>query len=265
MTLSMVSSVIETLIGEDFAGSGAQDLTTQMIVPLLRILILVATFLLANCTFNKKNHQKHTSPYNQATRSLLIHSNVMKASSKKPNGFKGKRPLKPPCEDEDALSTSVGSSDSESDLTSSDQDEDVKGTKISISELLRRRPSSGVPPPGGLKTMPVGSPVQQRRSCTAWETARGASSAPHTQVASKMATSKAAKAAAPKAAKAAPKAPCQTAPAPVKSRAPVSINASGVDEAKPERIQALLAIICPEEDTKTFPPGLEPSPPVGGG
>jgi hypothetical protein len=267
MTLSMVSSVIQTLVGEEFASG--HDLTTQVLVPLLRILILVATFLLANCTFNKKNNQKRTSPYNQATRSLLMQSHVMKASSKKTNGFKGKRPFNLPCEDEDALSTSVGSSDSESDLTSSDQ-EDIKGTKISISELLRCRPSAGAPPPGCLKTMPVGSPVQQRPS---WAAARGTSSAPHPQAAvkasSKMATSKAAKAA-PKemATSKAAKAPYKTPPAPVKSKgAPVSINPSGVAEAKPERIQALLAIICPEAESpqqtnKTFPPGLEPSPAV---
>lgn len=261
MTLSMVSSVIQAVVGEDFAGSTGHDL----FISLLRIAILVATFVLANCTFKKK-HQKTTSPYNKATRSLLTQSQVMKASSKKTNGFKGKRPFNPPFEDEDALSTSVGSSDSESDLISSDHEEDVKGAQISISELLRHRLPAGVAPQGSLKTMPIGSP-QQRRP---WDKVRGTPPAQHTQAPAKAVP----KVATSKAAKAAPKAPCKSPPTLMKSNASMSINSSGV--ANPERIQALLSIICSEEgatsfkstaetpqrNKQAFPPGLEPSPSV---
>lgn len=261
MSLSMVSSVIQAVIGEEIAGTTGFDFASQLFIPLLRILILLATFLLANSTFNKKQHHKVASPYNQATQSLLKQSQVMKASSKKTSGFKGKRPFNPPRDDEDALSTSVGSSDSEVDLTSSDQEEDVKGTKISISELLRHRPPAGMAPHGSLKTMAVGSPAQQRRS---WDKVRDTvvtPSAQHPQVPAKAV----AKMATSKAAKAAPKVPCKTPPAPlVKSKAAPVGNASGVVAAKPERIQALLSIICPDEEvaaqkSTAFPPGLEPS------
>jgi len=255
MTLSMVSSVIQAVVGEEFTDSTVHDLATQLFVALLRIAILLATFVLANSTFNKKKHHQPTSPYNQATRSLLTQSQVMKASSKKSKGFKGQRPFNPPCEDEDALSTSVGSSDSEADLTSSDQEEDLKGTKISIADLLQRRPPAGVPPHGSLKTMAIGSPQQRRPS----NQVRGTPPAQHSQApvkaVPKMATSKAAKAA--------PKAPFKSPP--MKNKELMSSDTSR--GANPERIQALLSIICPEEESTAlkstaFPPGLEPSPSV---
>lgn len=274
MTLSMVSSVIQAVVGEEFAGSTGHELVTQCCITLLRIAILLATFMLANCTFNKKKHHNPVSPYNQATQSLLMKSQVMKASPKKATGFKGKRSFIPQCENDDALSTSVGSSDSESDLTLSDQEEDVKGTRISISELLRHRPPVGVPPCGNLKTMPVGAP-QQRRACTAWDKARGTPSAQQSQAPTKAPAKAVPKMATSKAAKVAPKAPLKTPPALMKSKAPMSGDTVGAGAANPERIQALLSIICPEEgatackstseargiqrNKEAFPPGLEPS------
>lgn len=247
MTLSMVSSVIQAVVGEELAGSTGYDLASQLAITLIRILILLATFLLANATFNKKKHHKPISPYNQGTRSLLYQSHIMKTSPKKPSGFKGKRIHHPPSEDEDALSTSVGSSDSESDLISSDREDDAKGMRISMSELLRRRPPVGPAPPSILKTMPAGPPVQQRRSCHAWENARGAQSAQQPQVRLGVPAKTTAKMATSKAALAAPKAFCKIPPAPLTNM--IGMGGNGSAEAKPERIQALLSIICPEEES----------------
>lgn len=240
MTLSMVSSAIQAVIGEEFAGSADHNPATQLFIALLRILILLATFLVAQRTLNSKKHNKPSSPYNRNTQSLVMQARVMKASPKKMSGFKGKKHLNPPSEDEDALSTSVGSSDSEPDMTSSDHEEHVKGARISVSELLRRRPAAGVAPPCSLKTMPVGSSVQQRRS---WDKVRDAPSTQHPPAPWK-ATSKAATS---KVAQTTPKAPCKKPHVPVKSMPAFDGDAMDTG-AKQERIQALLSIICPEEE-----------------
>lgn len=239
MTLSMVSTAIQAVIGEELLGSTDHTPATQLLVAVLRILLLLATFMIANRTFTSKKHHKPSSPYNGATHSLLVQSRVMKASPKKKGGFKGKQQFHLPSEDEDALSTSVGSSDSELDTTSSEHEEDVKGTRISISELLRRRPAAGDAPHGSLKTTHVGSSLQQRCS---WDKVRGAPSTQHQPGLGK-ATSKAATS---KVAKISPKAPCKKPPVPVKSM-PASDGDALETGAKQERIQALLSIICPEE------------------
>jgi len=258
MALSMVSSAFQAVIGDEVAGT---DLITQLLYAFLRIVILSATFYLANRTFNTQKRRQAPSP-----------SRFVKASPKKMSGYKGKRHFDPPSEDEDAVSTSVGSSDSESDLISSDDEKDLKGTKISISELLRCRPAVvGIAPQGSLHTMPIGTSLKSGRS---WDTVRS-NSAVQAYVTGAQAPAKAvtkeSKLATSKAAKAGPKPPCKAAPVSMKTMA----CANPADAANPARIQALLSIICPDEEpvaqkitSKTdsapwrrqasFPPGLDP-------
>jgi len=242
----------------------SDDLVTQLFYALLRIVILSATFLLAHRTFNAQKPRPAPAP-----------SRFVKASLKKTSGNKGKRRFDPPSEDEDAVSTSVGSSDSESDLISSDDEKGLKGAKISISDLLRCRPTVvGIAPQGSLHAMPIGTSLKSGRS---WDTVRS-NSAVQAYVTGAQAPVKAvtkeSKLATSKAAKAGPKPPCKAAPVSMKS-----LNCASVDTANPARIQALLSIICPDEEpvahkspVKTdsapwrrqasFPPGLEPSPSV---
>lgn len=250
MPLSMVSTAFQAVIGE-IAGTANNDLTTQCFYAFLRIVILSATFVVAQRTFHTRKNRKAYVP-----------ARVLKASPKKMTGYKGKRPFNPPVEDDD-VSTAMGSSDSESDSISSDQDQDVKGTKISISELLKCRPAAGNRPQGSIQTMRVGSSLPQRRQ---WDTVRNNVSVQHSQAPAKTAS----KPADGKGAKASPK-PCKTAPVPKQGFRGIGDSAAA---ASPERIQALLSIICSEEETthtneaKTdsgplrqtaFPPGLEPS------
>jgi len=267
----MVSSAFQAMIGEEIAGMASDGLVTQLFYALLRIVILSATFVLAHRTFNAQKPRPAPAP-----------SRFVKASLKKTSGNKGKRRFDPPSEDEDAVSTSVGSSDSESDLISSDDEKGLKGAKISISELLRCRPTVvGIAPQGSLHTMPIGTSLKAGRS---WETVRSNSAvqvhvtgAQAPVAASKVSAKEApkeSKLATSKAAKAGPKPPCKAAPVSMKS-----LNCASSDSANPARIQALLSIICPDEEpvahkspAKTdsapwrrqasFPPGLEPSPSV---
>merc|ERR1719160_1166911 len=116
----MVSSAFQALIDEEIGGNASSNFVTQCVHALIRILLRSATFVLANRTFNTRT-RKAPSP-----------SRFTKASLKKTTPFKGKRSCKSPSEEEDELSTSVGSSDSESDPASSDQEEDVKGGRISV-------------------------------------------------------------------------------------------------------------------------------------
>jgi len=248
MPLSMVSTAFQAVIGE-IAGTANNDLTTQCFYAFLRIVLLSATFVVAQRTFQTRKNRK-----------AYIPSRVVKASPKKMTGYKGKRYFNPPVEDDD-VSTAVGSSDSESDSMS--LDEDVKGTKISISELLKCRPAAGNRPQGSLQTMRIGSSLPQRRQ---WDTVRSNVSVQHSQAPAKTAS----KPADVKGAKASPK-PCKTAPVPKQGFRGIGDSTAA---ASPERIQALLSIICSEEETtptneaKTdsgplrqtaFPPGLEPS------
>jgi len=263
----MVSTAFQAFIGEEIASNGGTNLTSQCLYAFLRILILAATFVLVQRTLNSQKRCKAPTP-----------SRVLKASPKKMTGYKGKRHFNPRSEDED-VSTATGSSDSESDSLSSDHDEDVKGARITISKLLQCRPAVGPRPQDGLHARPIGSSLQQPRR---WDTVRSGSiverSGTSSKSVSKAAAVKGAKETVSKAAavtgpKTNSKLPCKTAPVPKRSGA---IGDCSTVAANPERIQALLSIICPDEEAETqksaaktdsppwrqheaFPPGLEPS------
>jgi len=265
----MVSSAFQAFIGEEIASNGGTNLTSQCLYAFLRILILSGTFILVQRTL-KFNSQKN--------RKALTPSRVPKASPKKMNGYKGKRNFNLPREDED-VSTATGSSDSDSDSTSTDYDENVKGARITMSELLRCRPAVGTRPTDGLHARPIGSSVLQPRR---WDTVRSSSTVERsiapTKAVSKATSVKGAKetvsnAATVKGTKTNSKAPCKIATVP-KPKIGTFGDCSTV-AANPERIQALLSIICPDEEAETqngaktdsppwrqqmaFPPGLEPA------
>jgi len=150
-----------------------------------------------------------------------------------------------PSDDEDALSTSVGSSDSECDVLSSDNEgENGKIAKISIADLLQRRPAVGPAPRGSLRAMPVveHAPVsRQQFEERRWENLRNSNTTAPAKQPSKGES---------KPAKKSPKA------SPVKA-SPVKAVSPPVDAAtaaaNSARMAALLEIICPEDAPAPVP------------
>jgi len=241
MTLSMVSSAFQAFLEEEIGGKTDSNFIAQCVHALIRILLLSATFVLVHRTLNSQRTSKATAP-----------SRFTKSLPKKNSTFKGKRRFCPPSDNEDAVSTSVGSSDSESDLLSSDQEEDVKGGKISVLELLRRRPPAGIAPQGSLCAMPVASSQPRARDWNAVRaTVQPKSPAKTVSRFESKAEAKTIKSCT-KAAKADSKPVSKPPPTPMKGKilpVPAKEDASKA-AANSARMQALLEIICPEEIEK---------------
>jgi len=232
----MVSALFESTIGADF--DDQSDVFTQCVCALLRVVLLTATFVLGQRTFQARSGQK--------VRSLPC---ITKGTPRTPstrNRYPKK--LRAPSDDEDDLSTSVGSSDSETDMLSSDNEDEVGSTtKISASDLLRLRPAAGPAPIGSLRAMPVAERVSVSRAQfeqRQWENLRG-SAAPQQRPApakpSKAAPSKQPSKSDSKPAKKSLK------PAPVKQVTPQPVDAA-TEAANAARMAALLEIICPEDN-----------------
>lgn len=228
MLFSLVSAVFQSTIGADFDGS---DAFTQSICAFLRAILLAATFVLCTHTFKARKSQKvHSLPC------------ITKGSPRTHSSHNryAKKVRAPSTDDDDDLSTSVGSSDSESDTVSSDNESEVRSTtKISVVDILSLRPSAGPAPNGSLRAMPVverGVVRCQHFEQRQWENLRS-SGAPANV--SKTAPAKQPSKTIANSAKKVPKA------APVKTELPPVDAATAAANSK--RMAALLEIICPED------------------
>jgi len=231
MLFSVASTLFQSTLGvvfDDLPITG-DNTFTQCIYALLRVFLLTATFVLAQRTFKARNSPK--------VRALPC---ITKGTPRMPSarGRYPKKPIAPPIDDDD-LSTSVGSSDSESDMTSSDNENETGSTiKISVSDLLRCRPAAGPAPVGSLRAMPVAERVpvsRQQFEQRQWENLRGPAVVQEN----------------PASAKPLKAAPAKSNPKPLKKnprmdrvQAPVDAATAAANSA---RIAALLEIVCPED------------------
>jgi len=245
----MVSTCFQAILGTDLDGSAGEDSFTRCLCAILRVLLLSATFVLGQRAFQARNSKKPQHSV-QSTKNSLRKSSAHDRPQKK-------SAFPPPSEDEGDLSTSAGSSDSESEAFSSDNDEgDTNAPKIGISDLLRCRPAAGPAPVGSLRAMAVaGCPVVSRQQFERrrWDNLRSCAGTEQPSVPTKS-TSKAKKTIPSnkseksdgKPLKSDSKLARKAAPLPKKSVAcapedPLKTAANAA------RMQALLEIICPED------------------
>jgi len=257
MSFSVVLTLtlFQSAMGAEVAPDASDDnIFIECLYALIRVALLSATFVLGQRALKERNGQNK-----KVLKGLPC---ISRGTSRTPTCH-GRYPkkLRVASDDEDDLSTSVGSSDSESDMLSSDDERNNgNSTKISMADLLRCRPIVGPAPIGSLRAMPFNdraSVSRQQFEERRWENVRieGAASAGAASKPVKIAATKQALKSDSKAAKAAPG---PRAKAPRIMAAPVLVDAATA-AANSARMAALLEIICPEDapavpKTKAAPP-----------
>jgi len=251
----LILALFHSAMGAEVAPDASDDnVFIECLYALIRIALLSATFLLGQRALKKRKGQSEK---------VLQDLPCISRGTPRTPSFHGRYPKKfrVASDDEDDISTSVGSSDSESDLLSSD-DEGKNGnsTKISMADLLRCRPVVGPAPVGSLRAMPFterASLSRQQYEERRWENVRieGAAQANAASKSVKIAATKQSSKVDSKAAKAVPG---PRAKAPRVMAAPVPVDAATA-AANSARMAALLEIICPEDaptvpKTKAAPP-----------
>lgn len=269
-------------MGAGAAALGAdEDLITHCLSSLLRGLILLAGFMLGQYCLGLWNGSRCSSKKAPASPRKVMSSvghrggsstaagrglstgtrNAGKAAGKA--ACKWPQPVKATSDDEDAASTSAGSTDGASDVFSSDEEE-LKSTRpgrISKMDLLNFRQAPGTAPAGGLKTAHVDhrtklAPLPDKRC---WDALRGDG----VQKGAALPASRTS----PVAGVLKVKAPAPNLnPALKPSRKGVPMPKNLAEEAAlspmaPARVEALLQICCPSEPvTLSMALGTKPNP-----
>jgi hypothetical protein len=241
----MALAVFQCTMAAEIAGdvSKDDDLFTQCLYALIRVALLSATFVLGQRTFGMNNGHKKLRDLPSISKGT---PRVQPPHGRHPKASK-KLKVHVASDDEDCISTSAGSSDSEPDTLSSDDETAYsKSTKISIGDLLRCRPVAGPAPVGSLHAMSVNeqAPVSRKQfEERRWESLRNEGASGKSTVC--------------KPVKAAPMKPSSKKPDSKPPKAPkAAVTLATVDAAtaaaNSARMAALLDIIC-TEDAPTDP------------
>lgn len=211
-----------------------EDLTMHCFESFLRAFVLLGGFMVAQHFLGIWRGSK-SKP---APRKVCTKVGVTKAAASRANIGRQRIPVKQlpkaMSDDEDAGSTSAGSSDDTSDILSSEEDEEVEHVqpgRISKADLLSLRPAQGNIPAGGLRAMRI----DQQRS---WASLRSVGPPPVLAKGGK--------------AKETPlsKSTHKANPAPKPPAPKLPLKADGADATPglltPSRVEALLQICCPD-------------------
>jgi len=238
MMFSMVLALtlLQSTMGAEVAGdTGDDDTFIQCLYALIRVILLSATFVLAQRALKARNGQQSHRVQGAKGSPKRFNTNGHSPKKLTKHNFAS--------DDEDDLSTSVGSSDSESDMLSSEDEEDRKATKISVSALLQCRPAVGPAPLGSLRAMAVVERTvvsRQQFEARCWENLRSPADETTNSASkpAKTASTKQPLKSDSKLAKKTRKAPIKAVPMPIDEVTAAANSA---------RMQALLEIICPED------------------